>query len=97
MNYLARAAERIRHALPPGTEPPPDSEDLFLLYAVLLRTKGVDTTARDVHDAWSAWASVHEPGHESIRPYEELPQSVRSEDEPFASAIRRCAAEDAAH
>lgn len=91
MNYLAAHAKRIKEALPTGTSAPDDSDDLFLLYAVLLRAKGKATTARDVHDAWSAWAALHQPDHDSIRPYEDLPESVRSEDEPFAEAIRRCA------
>ncbi|WP_425547664.1 DUF7701 domain-containing protein [Brevibacterium daeguense] len=37
------------------------TESLFLMYAVLMRTKGAETTASDVHDAWSAWMSGVDP------------------------------------
>lgn len=91
MSYLDELAHRIRGELPAGFDAPQDADDLFLLYAVLARAKGTATTARDVHDAWSVWATLHDPNHDAIRPFEELPKAVQAEDEPFAEAIRRCA------
>jgi hypothetical protein len=90
--YLERDAELIRQRLPEGTAVPEDSDDLFLMYAVLLRAKGVGVQASDVHDAWSAWMLRVDPGHESIRPFGELDAETRGEDGPFLVAIRAAAA-----
>lgn len=89
--YLQRDADLIRANLPDGVEAPEGSDALFLMYAVLMRAKGVGTTASDVHDAWSAWMIGVEPEHESIRPFAELDADTRGEDGPFLAAIRRAA------
>ena len=91
MTYLDADADLIRSCLPEETDVPEDSHSLFVLYAVLMRAKGPDTQAADVHDAWSAWMSRIDPTHDSIRPYEDLPASVREEDAPFLTAIRQAA------
>jgi len=91
VNYLAQDAERIKRALLAGVEVPEDSDDLFLLYAVLLRAKGAAITTADVHDAWSAWMIRRDPEHDAIKPFAELARDVRVEDEPFTEAIRACA------
>lgn len=91
MSYLDADAELIRSCLPVGTGVPEDSDDLFVLYAVLMRAKGEGTQAADVHDAWSAWMSRSDPDHESIRPYDQLAPSVQREDAPFLTAIRGAA------
>lgn len=91
MSYLDADAALIRKCVPEGTAVPEDADDLFVLYAVLMRAKGVDTLATDVHDAWSAWMMHREPGHDSIRPFDQLAQSIQSEDTPFLTAIRRAA------
>lgn len=90
-SYLERDADRVRQCLPDGVPVPDDSDGLFLLYAVLLRAKGRSTEQSDVHDAWSAWMTMREPGHESIRPFDELDAETRDEDQPFLLAIRRAA------
>lgn len=90
--YLERDADLIRQCLPAGAEAPDGSEELFLVYAVLLRAKGADTQAADVHDAWSAWMVGVDPDHESLRPFEELDAETRREDSPFLTAIRAAAA-----
>lgn len=91
MTYLDADAELIRSYLPEGTDVPEDSHSLFVLYAVLMRAKGHATQASDVHDAWSAWMARMDPTHDSIRPYGDLPASVRDEDAPFLTAIRQAA------
>ena len=91
MSYLDTDAELIWSCLPTGTGVPKNSDELFVLYALLMRAKGEDTQASDVHDAWSAWMSRTEPEHESIRPYDELSPSVQEEDAPFLTAIHRAA------
>ncbi|MBY6383645.1 hypothetical protein HG717_06920 [Rhodococcus erythropolis] len=90
-SYLGRDAKLIKQCLPAGADAPEDSDDLFLMYAVLMRAKGVDTQARDVHDAWSAWMLRVDPAHESIRPFDELDTETRREDGPFLVAIRAAA------
>lgn len=90
--YLEREADLIRQCLPEGVEAPKGSDQLFLIYAVLLRAKGADTQASDVHDAWSAWMTGVDPDHQSIRPFNELDADTRGEDSPFLVAIRNAAA-----
>ncbi|MDR7172217.1 hypothetical protein J2W56_005978 [Nocardia kruczakiae] len=89
--YLERDADLIKQCLPEGTDAPEGSDDLFLMYAVLLRAKGADTQASDVHDAWSAWMIGIDPAHESIRPFADLDAETRGEDSAFLVAIRAAA------
>lgn len=89
--YLERDADLIEACLPDDVEAPKGSDALFLMYAVLMRAKGVETTASDVHDAWSAWMISVDPEHESIRPFGELDADTRGEDGPFLVAIRTAA------
>lgn len=91
--YLEHDADLIRRCLPEGTETPKGSDDLFLVYAVLMRAKGAETQASDVHDAWSAWMIGVDPEHESIRPFSELDVETRGEDDPFLVAIRKAASQ----
>jgi len=92
VNYLAVDAARIRAGLPESASVSDGADELFLLYAVLMRAKGVDVTAENVHDAWSAWMLGIDPKHESLVPFEELDAATRAEDSPFLLAIRRAAA-----
>lgn len=88
--YIALDADLIRDHVQSDITPP-DSEMLFLIYAVLLRAKGRDTTAEDVHDAWSAWKFGTAGLHDSLRPFGELSQELRDQDTPFVDAIKRVA------
>lgn len=90
MNYLVDLAEKIRAAVPDSLVPE-DADDLFLMYAVLAKSKGVETSAEDVHNAWTAWMLLHGKEHRSMVPYSVLPREVQAEDEPFAAAIREIA------
>lgn len=92
VNYLANDAARIRASLPERTSVPDDSDKLFLIYAVLMRAKGADVTAENVHDAWSAWMLGIDAEHESVVPFINLDAATRAEDRPFLLAIRRAAA-----
>lgn len=91
MTYLDADAALIRRSVPEGTSIPEDSDDLFILYAVLMRAKGRHIEATDVHDAWSAWMRHREPDHSSLVPYDQLPAAIQTEDAPFLAAIRRAA------
>lgn len=90
-NYLERDAELIRDCLPKGTDVPSSSEELFRVYAVLMRAKGEQTTAEDVHDAWTAWISRTDPHHASAIPFNELDVETKAADQPFLIAIQRAA------
>jgi hypothetical protein len=96
MNYLLEVADRIRRFIPPALLPP-DAGPLLLIYAVLARAKGEATSAEDVHNAWNAWMLIRGEHHESMRAFEELPEPVRREDEPFLNAIRAAANEESTH
>jgi hypothetical protein len=86
MSYLRELAEAIRDEVPAKLIPP-GSDDLFLIYAVLARAKRQRTTVGDVHDAWSAWMEMRGEQHDSMVPFAQLNESVRTEDIPFVQAI----------
>jgi hypothetical protein len=89
--YLDEIAAAIRTRIPDGRMPSADTDDLLQIYAVLARAKGTDVSCSDVHDAWSAWMSNRDPNHESLIPFDDLPDHVKSEDAVFADAIRAAA------
>lgn len=89
--YLQSIALNIRAALPDEVDVPADSQELFILYALLVRTKGQKTTASDVHDAWTAWMLGKNPRHPSLIPFNKLDSGKKNEDEPFLEAIRTVA------
>ena len=91
--YLDELASAIRAKIPEGRMPDEGTEELLKTYAVLARAKGTDVTSSDVHDAWSIWMSGRNPAHESLVPYENLPDHVKAEDAIFADAIRAAALE----
>lgn len=91
MNYLQATAAAISDLLPNEILPDADVDQLLLLYAVLARAKGMAVTTEDVHDAWVAWMTVSNPQHRSLRPYRDLDEQTRSQDEPFVAAIHRVA------
>ncbi len=91
--YLDDLASAIRARIPEGRMPDEDAKDLLKIYAVLARSKGTDVTCSDVHDAWSAWMGTRDPSHESLVPFDLLPDHVKAEDAVFADAIRAAALE----
>jgi hypothetical protein len=93
LNYVDDIAQRIKRAVPPDVLPDGETDLLFRMYAVLALAMGEKVGAEHVHDAWSAWMSQSDPGHESIEPFDRLSEDVRAQDEPFAEAIRKVAAE----
>ncbi|MFF1874464.1 hypothetical protein [Streptomyces sp. CB03911] len=91
MTYLDHLADLIRSCLPSTATPPADSDDLFRIYAVLLRSKGEQVTDEDVHDAWSAWMQSVNATHRALVPFQELSAETRAFDTPYAEAIRTAA------
>ena len=89
MNYLDLVAAEIQRFADPRAVPPDKDLPLYRQYAVLLLTKGKDVTAEDVHNAWAAWASEHDPSNRNILPFKELSLSVQRKDELYVSAIQK--------
>lgn len=93
MNYIDELAEAVRAALPAELLPDdPDVRNLCRIYALLILTKRTEITAEDVHDAWATWTAMHDPGHESLKPFAELDAETRREDAPFLQALLAVAA-----
>jgi hypothetical protein len=91
MSYLSEIATLIRAEVSPAIIPP-DSDYLFVIYALLLLTKGSKVSEEDVHNAWCAWMSVKDPNHESLVPFDQLDQKTKDMDTPFVAAIRKVSA-----
>lgn len=91
MNYLNLLAAEIQRTAEPDSTPPDEYLSLYRQYAVLALAKGEDVTAKDVHDAWAAWASEHDPTHRHLIPFKKLSLSEQRKDEPYAEAIRKTA------
>lgn len=89
--YLDDIAAAIRARVPKDRMPAGNTAELFRLYAVLLRVKGRSVTRSDIHDVWSAWTASRDGEHVSLVKYEELPHSVKAEDEVFVVAVRQAA------
>lgn len=89
--YLLDDADLIRSELPAELDVPPTSADVFTLYAVLMRAKGDQVTASDVHDAWAAWMLTQRKRHDAFVPYEDLSPAKQHLDDPYVTAIRRAA------
>lgn len=87
-SYLRADAARLRANLPPKTAV---SEELLLLYALLLRVKGAAVNASDVHDAWALWSDLQGQAGDDLLPYDDLPPEIQQRDSPYVEAIRRAA------
>jgi hypothetical protein len=87
LDEVGAAIGKELHEKPADKTPP----QLLRFYALLVLTKGDAVTARDVHNAWAAWMQEHQPGNDSIKPYDELDAKTQKEDDPFVEAIRRVA------
>lgn len=92
-SYIEGLASAIRSHVPQDRVPEGDVDGLFLIYAALGLAKGKDVNRRDVHNAWAAWMASEHPSHESIKPFEELDEETKREDDPYVSAIRTAVAE----
>ena len=90
MNYIDRIASDL--ATECGDDDPTDTEKLlYRFYALLVLSRGADTTARDVHDAWAAWQTGLFSKHRSIVPFEELTPEVQALDDKYVDAIHAVA------
>lgn len=91
MTYLDVLAKQIEDEVPDDLLPDDDTAPLFRLYALLALAKGRTVSATDVHNAWVAWMQERDPGHRSIKPFQELDPETQAADQPFVRAIRTVA------
>lgn len=91
MNYLDKLAAEIQRTADPKSVPPDEYLPLYRLYAILLLAKGQDVTAEDVHNAWTAWASEHDPENRNLLPFKELSLPVQRKDQTYVDAIHKVA------
>ncbi len=90
-SYLDKIAAEIRRTADPEAAASDEDLPLYRLYAVLLLAKGQDVTAEDVHNAWAAWASEHEPESRNLLPFKELSLRVQRKDDTYVDAIHEVA------
>jgi hypothetical protein len=90
-NYIDDIAAKIG-ALCDMTMEGPRSRRLLRIYAVLCLAKGENTTAEDVHDAWSAWCAEERPDHKALVPFVDLSPDVQRMDVQYQDAITEVAA-----
>jgi len=84
-NYIDRIAAELAAKLPDC------SADLLRVYALLVLIEGQSVTEEDVHNAWSVWRTVTQPGHPALVPFDELTPDVQALDTPYVEAIRAVA------
>jgi len=87
MNYLQEVVGKLRSRIGEDALPPDHVDELLRIYAVLCLTVGEACSPQNVHDAWSAWMTGINPGHESVVPFDQLSQAVQLEDLPYLNAI----------
>jgi hypothetical protein len=90
-SYIDRIAAEIRRTADPDAATSDEDLPLYRIYAVLLLAKGQDVTAEDVHNAWVAWASEHEPDSRNLLPFKELSLRVQRKDDSYLDAIHQVA------
>lgn len=90
-SYIKDLASKIRGKFSPSELPDRGLDELFNSYALLALSKGTAVTNKDVHDAWSVWATKFDPDNKSLVPFSELPLETQKSDTPFAKAIRETA------
>lgn len=84
MNYVEEIQEELVKKIKVN-------KNLLSLYSLLVLTKGINVTLKDVHDAWALDKNRTFPEHYSIVPFEELPYEVQQKDFYYANAIREVA------
>jgi hypothetical protein len=91
VNYLDKIGAEIQRIADPDAVPPDEDMPLYRLYALLLLAKGKDVIAEDVHNAWVAWASDHDPENRNLLPFKELSLRVQGKDQAYVDAIHEVA------
>lgn len=89
MDYITERAHAIFTLAHGGGVPSNEDIALYRTYAVLSFAKGKETTARDVHDAWTSWIIGTYPYHRSAKPFDQLSEDIQKMDDLYVSAIHR--------
>lgn len=85
-NYIKNAKEVLRETFEENILVVDDS--LLDLYTLLLLTKGLKTTNKDVHEAWAIYTNQINPRHKSLIPFEDLTKEVQDLDTPYTETIK---------
>ena len=85
-NYIKNAKEVLRETFEENILVVDDS--LLDLYTLLLLTKGLKTTNKDVHEAWAIYTNQINPRHKSLIPFEDLTKEVQDLDTLYTEAIK---------
>lgn len=85
-NYIKNAKDVLREAFEENNLVVDDS--LLDLYTLLLLTKGLKTTNKDVHEAWAIYTNQINPRHKSLIPFEDLTKEVQNLDTPYTETIK---------
>lgn len=85
-NYIKNAKDILRETFEENNLVV--DEGLLDLYTLLLLTKGLETTEKDVHEAWAIYTNQINPRHKSLIPFEGLTKEVQDLDAPYTEAIK---------
>lgn len=91
VNYLDLLAAEIQRTVDPDATPPDEDLALYRQYAALVLAKGEAVTAEDVHNAWAAWATDHQPESRHLLPFKELSAREQRKDDLYVEAIKKVA------
>lgn len=85
-NYVKNAKEVLRETFEENNLVVGDN--LLDLYTLLLLTKGLKVTEKDVHEAWAIYTNQINPRHKSLIPFEDLTKEVQNLDTPYTEVIK---------
>lgn len=85
-NYIKNAKDILRETFEENNLVV--DEGLLDLYTLLLLTKGLKTTEKDVHEAWAIYTNQINPRHKSLIPFEDLTKPVQDLDTPYSETIK---------
>ena len=85
-NYIKNAKDVLRETFEENNLVV--DEGLLDLYTLLLLTKGLKTTNKDVHKAWAIYTNQINPRHKSLIPFEDLTKEVQDLDTPYTETIK---------
>lgn len=85
-NYIKNAKDTLRETFEENDLQV--DESLLDLYTLLLLTKGLKTTEKDVHEVWAIYTNQVNPRHKSLIPFDDLTKPVQDLDTPYSEAIK---------
>ena len=85
-NYIKNAKDVLRETFKENDLQV--DEGLLDLYTLLLLTKGLKVTEKDVHESWAIYPNQVNPRHKSLIPFEDLTKLVQDLDTPYSETIK---------